>query len=458
VQNRAKVALSSSTYQVPASATAATITVNRSGSSAGTASVSYTTVNGTAQAGTDYVAIKGTLNWEDGDTTPKTFAIPLKTKGKIFNVSLTSSSGEASLGSPAQATVQTSTTSSASSSSGSSSGGSSTSSSSSGSTAESGSSSGSGTASSSSGTTSSTQSLLSYLNGLSSQSSRHLLIGQHTDYWVNGAAAHMANVTSLYTQTGQNPAILGTTIDMLYSDEDGVSLSNAWLARGGIVQVSWWAGNPALGVGPGDCTNLSINFADLLDPSTQAYKNWYATLDQVAAQLKQINGPVLFRPFLELNGNWYWWGNQDPAKFIQVWKNMHDYLVNTKGVTNLLWEYCVNAGVGNYTTYYPGANYVDVVAMDAYPPGSAALSMYNALVPLNKPLVFAEAGGEMFDGSSQNFTLDDNAMLQEVLTAFPKVVGMVVWEGVGSLVNQNGAQQVMNSSSAISLADLPSGL
>ena len=33
----------------------------------------------------------------------------------------------------------------------------------------------------------------------------------------------------------------------------------------------------------------------------------------------------------------------------------------------MLWVYNVNSGAGNYTQYYPGASYVDIVSWDSYP-------------------------------------------------------------------------------------------
>ncbi len=57
--------------------TTATITVNRNAGSTGAISVNYATANGTATAGSDYAAASGTLNWADGDMTPKSFNIPI---------------------------------------------------------------------------------------------------------------------------------------------------------------------------------------------------------------------------------------------------------------------------------------------------------------------------------------------------------------------------------------------
>jgi len=54
-----------------------TLTVSRTGGQTGPVSVSFTTVNGSAAAGTDFTATSGTLTWIDGDIAPKTITVPL---------------------------------------------------------------------------------------------------------------------------------------------------------------------------------------------------------------------------------------------------------------------------------------------------------------------------------------------------------------------------------------------
>lgn len=78
-------------------------TVIRNGSSVGSTSVDYATINGSAIAGVDYVATSGTLNWEDGDSTSRIIAVPIiLTTGTVnstftLNLSLNENSGQAVL-------------------------------------------------------------------------------------------------------------------------------------------------------------------------------------------------------------------------------------------------------------------------------------------------------------------------------------------------------------------------
>ena len=61
---------------------------------------------------------------------------------------------------------------------------------------------------------------------------------------------------------------------------------------------------------------------------------------------------MLFRPFVEINGTWFWWGSPPASNFIAVWRETQTYLMTMTGLQDtLIWVYNVNAWVGNYTTY-----------------------------------------------------------------------------------------------------------
>jgi hypothetical protein len=104
------IQLSSAAYSVDESDGAVTITVERTGGSDGDVSVEYTTADGTATAGSDYGAVSGVLQWEDGDSSAKSFQIPIYDDTEIeadetLQVRLSNPTGGATLGSPSTATV-----------------------------------------------------------------------------------------------------------------------------------------------------------------------------------------------------------------------------------------------------------------------------------------------------------------------------------------------------------------
>jgi len=102
--------LGSGSYSVAQNAGSMTVSVNRTGGSSGAISVGYATTNGTAIAGTDFSAATGTLNWADGDASPKSVSIPISNTtpyvdSKTFTVALTNAGSGAMVGTPNSATV-----------------------------------------------------------------------------------------------------------------------------------------------------------------------------------------------------------------------------------------------------------------------------------------------------------------------------------------------------------------
>jgi len=107
------ISFSGSTFPALQSTGSASLTVARTLGSNGSASINFSTSNGTAAAGVNYTATTGTLNWADGDSAAKTISVPLNTSVSFpsslsFTVNLSSPSGSLGtpiLGTPSAATV-----------------------------------------------------------------------------------------------------------------------------------------------------------------------------------------------------------------------------------------------------------------------------------------------------------------------------------------------------------------
>ena len=102
--------LSEATYSINQGAGTLTVSVNRTGGSNGTASVAYGTSDGTAVAGTDYTAASGTLTWNSGDTSAKSFSVSISNAtpfsgNKTFSVALSDPSSGATITNPGSAMV-----------------------------------------------------------------------------------------------------------------------------------------------------------------------------------------------------------------------------------------------------------------------------------------------------------------------------------------------------------------
>ena len=121
----------------------------------------------------------------------------------------------------------------------------------------------------------------------------------------------------------------------------------------------------------------SGNVAERIMPGgdlNEVYNGYLDLIADYASNIKDENGkeiPVLFRPFHENNGSWFWWG----AAYCdaQTYKNLYaytvDYLKNVKNVHNFLYVYSPNGPFEDekdYLSRYPGDAYVDILAFDMY--------------------------------------------------------------------------------------------
>lgn len=108
---------------------------------------------------------------------------------------------------------------------------------------------------------------------------------------------------------------------------------------------------------------------------TNSALDWYLTqIDEVVIPVfKELGFPLLFRPFHEMNGSWFWWGNHSDALTPAVYKKLFsltvDYL-REKEVNNVLYVWSPDSEAA--FEYYPGDDYVDVLGLDMYEPGIAS--------------------------------------------------------------------------------------
>ena len=144
-------------------------------------------------------------------------------------------------------------------------------------------------------------------------------------------------------------------------------------AIGGLVTLSWHASNPFTGKSAWDTTPGTLRSILPGNPSHEKYKAW---LDKVALfvnDLKAKNGehiPILFRPFHELTGNWFWWckNGSTPEEFIELWRFTVNYLQKQKKMHHLIYVYNTAdfKTENDFLAYYPGDDVVDIVSFDKY--------------------------------------------------------------------------------------------
>jgi mannan endo-1,4-beta-mannosidase len=152
---------------------------------------------------------------------------------------------------------------------------------------------------------------------------------------------------------------------------------------------------------------------ELVTDGTNLNTLWKKQMDGIAVYLKQLrdaNIPVLWRPFHEMNGVWFWWCNKPGENgFKKLYIAMYEYFTKHHELNNLLWVWDTNAPrnrpgdeAGPYPDYFPGLEYVDVLAADVY--GDWKQSHHDDLKALaaGKPIALGEVGNVPADEIYQN--------------------------------------------------------
>jgi len=141
--------------------------------------------------------------------------------------------------------------------------------------------------------------------------------------------------------------------------------------KGAIITISWHANNPVSGGDSWDQTNAVPNIIKGGDQQ-EKYELWVTRVANFIASLKYKGEaiPIIFRPFHEMNGSWFWWGgkNCDAKDYITLWRETVHLLRDTHNLHNLLYVYSPNKlnPSDTYLEYYPGDEYVDILGMDIY--------------------------------------------------------------------------------------------
>jgi mannan endo-1,4-beta-mannosidase len=243
------------------------------------------------------------------------------------------------------------------------------------------------------------------LNVLPMQTERRLVLGQNLGH---GADVLRQEKTLLEDPRlgGKKPLMIGIDYGIDELDSEAIRVANrsaiAYHKAGGWVTISMHPHNPIYG---GEslrrCEKMDVNA--ILKPGTEANLRWVAIVDKVGKgllELKQAGVPVLWRPFHEANGNWFWWGTPftGPDGFIRLWKDLKTRL-DAKKLDNLIWIYSVNCVVTPEITPidagYPGDAWVDATGLDIYTDGWDAERIredLGRLKKLGKPVGVSEYG------------------------------------------------------------------
>ncbi len=204
--------------------------------------------------------------------------------------------------------------------------------------------------------------------------------------WRDGSARSDVKLTA-----GDYPALYGWDLGHLELNDarnlDGVPFASMrdWMRaayrRGGVVSISWHMTHPGTGASSWE---TETGAAPLL-PGGKYHEDLVRALDQFAAFARSLEVtlpdgstgpmPVIFRPWHEHNGDWFWWGKGPTSEeeYRQLWRFTVDYLTEEKKLNQLLFAFSPDRSrmdmddfESSFLYGYPGDDYVDILGIDNY--------------------------------------------------------------------------------------------
>ena len=218
--------------------------------------------------------------------------------------------------------------------------------------------------------------LLQYLEEVAGKG---IISGQHTQ------TVPMEEIAYIREKTGKEPKLRGFELlsyspNINYEDADEACLTEIYENRNTLEEALKW-GRETDGIvtfsfhwysplGGRDksfyAKNTDFDPEKVLIEGTKEREAFYADMRAIAKLLlpfREQHIPVLWRPFHESDGTWFWWGSKGPKVACELYKLMYALYVDEYHLDNLLWVWNCRAPEG-----YPGDEYVDIISVDVYLP------------------------------------------------------------------------------------------
>ena len=204
-----------------------------------------------------------------------------------------------------------------------------------------------------------------------------LITGQHTQ------TNSCEEIDYIRQQTGKEPLLRGfellsyspninfksaseECLREVYENQGTMDTALSWAKeKRGIVALSFHWFSPIGGRDKSFYTeNTDFDAAKVLEEGTPERAAFFYDLDVIAVQLRRFQKagiPLLWRPFHEAEGEWFWWGARGKQTAAALFRLMFDYYTKELGLNHLLWVWNCSA-----PDAYPGDDCVDVVSLDQY--------------------------------------------------------------------------------------------
>jgi len=215
---------------------------------------------------------------------------------------------------------------------------------------------------------------------------KHILFGhQHATEYGHGWSGD-ADRSDVKSVTGSHPAVIGVDFsglsgkpeEMIAREKDKLkTIISDTYNRGGVITVAWHFNNPV--------SNTSFYWNDStvtpavknIIPGASHHEKYKHILTTIAALARSVKGndgklvPMIFRPYHEFDGDWFWWGKSHctAEEFKALWKFTVIYLRDSLKVHNFIYAFSPDntfTTEAQYLERYPGDAFVDMLGMDNY--------------------------------------------------------------------------------------------
>lgn len=208
-----------------------------------------------------------------------------------------------------------------------------------------------------------------------------VITGQHTQTMEQEELLKIQNIT------GKLPALCGFEL-LSYSPNIQLETADAacvtevinnrgtldkawdWGKKGGLITFTWHWFSPLGGRDKAFYSeNTDFDAECALIEGTLEHIAMCNDLDHMASLLQTFcekNIPILWRPFHESEGNWFWWGAKGVNVARKLYRFMYHYYTEKHHLNNLIWVWNCPLAEG-----YVGDKYCDIISRDIYPPAYA---------------------------------------------------------------------------------------
>jgi len=205
-----------------------------------------------------------------------------------------------------------------------------------------------------------------------------IILGQHTQTRTQEELEYIERIT------GKQPALCGFEL-LAYSpninykksgeeclteveeNKDTLETAWEWAERKGLITFTWHWFSPLYGEDKAFYQkNTPFDARLALKEGTKEREAFLSDMDAMALLLKPFcekRVPILWRPFHEAEGNWFWWGSRGPETARSLYRQMYERYTHMHGLDNLIWVWNSPLSEG-----YVGDSYCDVISRDIYLP------------------------------------------------------------------------------------------